>query len=285
MLQTRNFLAELSDPKADVRFAAWRDAGALPPVLIPEVAKLVSSTNPGIGKAAKEALTTLAHSVGKDPRAARRPAVVDGLMALTATSWPAEVRVHALRLLSGIAGDAQVPALARLLTAADIREEAIYCLERIPGETAEKAILAAYAPAADEFKPRILAALGHRRVAAASATCAEAMRSPNPDIATAAVKAAARVGRAPVPTIPAGAERADAILRFAEAQHKAGNAAEALRLYQSLLEDLAPHVQCAAVIGLGKLRSAEAASLLLPKLKSPNATVRITAQQAWRRMA
>jgi hypothetical protein len=285
MLQNRNFLAELSDPSADVRFAAWRAAADLPPSLIPDVAKLAASTNQGIAKAAREALTTLAHSVGKDPAGPRRAAVVKGLLDLTGSGSPLAVRIHVVRLLSGIAGDSEVPAIARLLSAADIREEAIYCLERIPGDAAVKAIAAAYAPAPDEFKPRVLAALGHRRATEGAPICAEAARSTNAAIATAAIKAAARIGKGPLPQIPEGPERADAVLRFAEAQAAQGNTAEALRLYKSLINDPAPHVQCAAVIGLSKLRTADAATAILPKLKSDNATVRITAKSAWKSMA
>lgn len=284
MQQTRNFLVELGSPDADVRFAAWRAAGDLPPGLIREVGKLAGSPNPGVAKAAREALTTLAHSVGKDPAAARRGAVVNGLMELIGTAWPLPARVHAMRLLSGIAGESEVGAISKLLAAADMREEAIYCLERIPGAASAKAILAAYGAVPDDFKPRVLAALGHRRVAEAAAVCADAMRSQNREIASAAVKAAARIGRAPVPQIPEGPERADAVLRFAEAQLKEGNAGEALRLYKTLLDDAAPHVQCAAVIGLARLRSAEAAAAILPKIKSPDSTVRITAQAAWKSM-
>ncbi len=284
MLQNRNFLVELNDRNADIRFGAWRAAGDLPPALIPEVGKLAASANPGVAKAAREALTTLAHSVGKDPTAPRRADVVKGLLGLTAPASPLALRIHAMRLLSGIAGDSEVPVIARSLAAPDMREEAIYCLERIPGDVSVKAILAAYAPAADEFKPRILAALGHRRAAAGAVICAEAMRSPNREIATAAVKAAARIGKAPVPQIPEGSERADAILRFAEAQAKQGNAADSLRLYKLLIDDPAPHIQCAAVIGLSKLRSAEAAAVILPKLKSKNPAVRITSQTAWKSM-
>jgi hypothetical protein len=285
MLQTRNFVTQLSDPNPDVRFAAWRAAGELPPALIPEVAKLAASANPGIAKSAREALTTLAHSVGKDPANPKRGPVVKGLMDLTAPAYPLPVRIHAMRLLSGIAGDGDVPAIAKLLAASDMREEAIYCLERIPGDVSINAILASYASAADEFKPRILAALGHRRVAAAASLCTNAMRSPNPAIAAAAVKAAARIGKAPAPQFPEGPERPDAVLRFAEAQAKQGNAGEALQLYKSLVDDPAPHVQCAAVIGLSKLRTPEAAAAILPKLKSANQTVRITSQKAWKSMA
>lgn len=285
MQQTRNFLVELNSPNADIRFAAWRAAGDLPSALIPEVGKLAASPTPGLAKAAREALTTLAHSVGKDPAAPRRASVVKGLLDLAAQSSPLPVRIHVLRLLSGIAGDTEVPAIARFLAAPDAREEAIYCLERIPGEVAEKAIIAAYASAADDFKPRVLAALGHRRIAGGAAVCAEALRSPNQDIATAALKAAARIGQAPLPRIPDGPEKADAVLRFAEAQLKQGNTAEALKLYRTLIDDPAPHVQCAAILGLAKLRTADAATAILPKLKSPNSTVRLTAQSAWKSMA
>jgi HEAT repeat protein len=283
MQQAMNILTDLSSSHADVRFAAWRAAGDLHPDQIAEVGKLAASTNPGIAKAAKEALTTLTHSVGKDPANPKRAGVVNGLLGLVA-SGAADVKVHAMRLLSHIAGEDSVPAIAKYLADAALREEAIYCLERIPGEGSIKAVMTAYAGAPDDFKPRLLAALGHRRAAAATALCAEAMRSTNAAIAAAGAKAAARIGKAPTPQFPQGPERADNVIRFAEWQAREGNPAEASRLFKSLLDDPAAHVQCAAVIGLSKLRTADAAAAILPKTKSTDRTVRITARNAWKSM-
>ncbi|HEY3443014.1 MAG TPA: hypothetical protein VGK29_19800 [Paludibaculum sp.] len=295
MADDQKFISDLQSSSADVRFAAWRAAGEVTPAVIPQVGKLAASTTPGIAKAAREALTTLTHAVGKDPAAPNRAGVVKGLIELTGASYALDVRAHALRLLSGIAGDDAIPAIAKHMTSPELREEAIYCLERIPTAGAIAAIAASYAGAKDDFKPRILAALGHRRAAEGVPLCVQAMQSANAELALAGLKAYGRIGQKPaaaarIPDAKALApwqatEHADSLLRYADAQAKAGNAVEAMRLYQAALNRSEEHYQCAAVIGLAKLGTAEAAAALLPKLKSANARVRITAQQAWQSMA
>ncbi len=295
MADDQKFISDLQSGSADVRFAAWRAAGEVSPAVIPQVGKLASSPAPGIAKAAREALTTLTHAVGKDPAAPNRAGVVKGLLELTGPAYALDVRAHALRLLSGIAADDAIPPIAKLLASPELREEAIYCLERIPAAAAIAAIAAAYAGAKDEFKPRILAALGHRRAAEGLPLCVEAMKSPNAEIALAGLKAYGRIGKKPAvaPRIPdartlapwQATEHADSLLRFADSQARAGNAAEAMRLYKAALDRAEEHYQCAAVIGLAKLGTADAAAMILPKLKSANSRVRITAQQAWQAMA
>lgn len=295
MADDQRFISDLQNSSADVRFAAWRAAGEATPAVIPQVGKLAASETPGIAKAAREALTTMAHAVGKDPGAANRAGVVKGLIELTGAGYALDVRAHALRLLSGIAGDDAIPAIAKLMSSVELREEAIYCLERIPTQAAINAIVASYAGAAAEFKPRILAALGHRRADAGVPLCVEAMKSPNAALALAGLKAYGRIGRKPaaparIPEVKGltpwqATEHADSLLRYADAQAQAGNAADALRLYKAALDRSEEHYQCAAVIGLAKLGSADAAAAILPKLKSANTRVRITAQQAWQSMA
>jgi HEAT repeat protein len=194
-----------------------------------------------------------------------------------------------------IAIDADVPAIARSLGDPRVREEAIFCLERIPGAAADKALMAAYKPAADEFKPRILYALGHRRVPDSILLCLEAMRSPDKEIAMAGVKAYGRIGARPAVAarLPETAgltdwqkiDLTDSLLRYADEQARKGDHIEALRVYRTALDRPEEHWQCAAIIGIARLGTAEAATLIHPKLKSPNAKVRITAQNAWKRMA
>jgi hypothetical protein len=77
----------------------------------------------------------------------------------------------------------------------------------------------------------------------------------------------------------------DGMLRYADAQVKEGNMAEAMAVYKSALERPQEHWQCAALIGLARIGSADAAAAILPKLKSDNRKVRITAENAWRSMA
>ena len=76
------------------------------------------------------------------------------------------------------------------------------------------------------------------------------------------------------------------MLRYADAQAKEGNAAEAMRIYKATLTAsrgaLAVRRDYRAVANIG---SAEAAAAILPKLKSDNRKVRITAANAWKSMA
>jgi hypothetical protein len=294
MPDTKTFLSDIASADPQVRFAAWRSAGEVSPDAIPELGKLAGSKDPGIAKAAREALTTMTHAVGKDPKAPQRAAVVAGLLALTRDPYPIPARIHAYRLLSNIAGEDAVPEIAKGLKIAQLNEEAIFCLERIPGTQATKAIAAAYKDAEASFQPRILAALGHRQAPEGLEICMEAARSPNKELAIAALKAWARIGRN-TPALPAVAEanltvwekveHVDSILRYADAQARAGNQSEALRLYKLALARPEEHWQCAAIIGIARLGTAEAATEIFPKLKSPDPKVRITARKAWESMA
>jgi HEAT repeat protein len=288
------FMAGIRSGDANARFEAWRAAGEMPAAVIPELGKLAASPDPGVAKAAREALTTLTHSVGKDPASAKRPAVVKEILALTAAAHPLAVRVHALRLLSNIADQDSAPAIAAHLKDAELREEAVYCLERIPGDAPVQAILTAYKEAGNGFKPRLLAALGHRRAAEAVPVCLEAMRSADPDLAMAAMKAFGRIGVKP--SQPAvyppetslsewqKMERMDSLLRYADAQALGGNHADAIAAYKAALERPEEHWQCAAIVGLGRIATAEAASAIYPKMKSSSRIVRITARNVWQRI-
>jgi HEAT repeat protein len=294
-MDTQQFLTDIQGGNADARFAAWRAAGEVSPSVIPQLGKLAASETPGVAKAAQEALATMTHAVGKDPKAANRPAVIKGLLEISGAAYALPVRAHAFRFLSNIAAEDSVPAIAREMQNPDLREEVAYCLERIPGDAAIQALTAAYQGAADEFKPRILAALGHRRAASALTLVINAMRSTNQEIAVAAVKAFGRIGaKAPAPPpLPSEGglsewqkvEVRDGLLRYADAQAKAGNTSEALGIYRAALDRPEEHWQCAGIVGVAAIGTPEAAALILPKLKSQNRTVRITAQNAWKGIA
>ncbi|MBI4873917.1 MAG: HEAT repeat domain-containing protein [Acidobacteria bacterium] len=287
----KKFLADLASDNADVRYAAWALGGEMDPEVIPELAKLIGGSNPGVAKAAGEALNRLVHSVGQAAAGARRQAVVRGLTGLLNTKQNVWVRTIALRQLSLVGGEDVVAAVAPLLTNAEMREEAAFCLERIPGAASTNALMAAAKSVPDDFKPRILAALGHRGDKAAADLCAQAMQSPKVEIALAGMKALARIGVKP--SIPVTApspdalsdfqllEFADSTLRYAGAMARQGATAEAVKLYQIALARPEEHLQCAAIIGIGRLGTAEAAALIFPKLKSSDPKVRRTAQKVW----
>ena len=304
------FLADIRSDDEDVRYAAWARADQADPAVIPELSKMLSSDKPGVRKAAEQALQNIVHGVGKtvnpeglranagrpdDPgKRDKRQQVVAQLIGLLDGKRAEIEKVTALRLLSLIATVDDVDAIGKLIHDPNLREEVVFCLERIPGKTSEQALLSALPEAADEFKPRILAALGHRRAEEAVGACLQAMRSPDLTIAMAGMKAAGRIGSRPggemeLPEYDAltdwqKTEYTDSLLRYADAQIERGAPDEAWPIYLEALGREEEHLQCAAIVGLAKIGTAEAAAAIFPKLSSEDNTVRITAQKAWHRL-
>jgi HEAT repeat protein len=293
--ESEKFLSEIKSDDAEVRFAAWTRAGQIDTEVIPQLGKLLVADEPGVRKAADESLKRMVHGVGKPPGGARRAAVVKELLALTTEGQAGWTRTIALRHLSLIGGDETVPAAALLIRNFELQEEAVFCLERIPGTAATQALMAALPYVGDPFKPRILAALGHRRAEEAADLCAGSTDSPNIEIVMAGLKATARIGKKPSVTIKAPAydsltgwqkiEYTDSTLRYADDQVRRGNIDDAIKYYRGFLDRPEEFLQCAAIIGLSKTGSPEAAGLIYQKLKSANNTVRITAHKAWAAMA
>lgn len=294
MPSKQQFLADIQSADAKVRFAAWRSAHEQDAAVIADLVPLAAGANPGVAKAAREAIAGLVHSVGKQ-ESEKRGQVVGELLKAAGESAPAAVRVFALRQLSLIAQPADAPAIAQYLKDPALAEEAIYCLERIPGPAVDKLLAAHYRMAPDAFKPRILAALGHRRAAAGVDVALAAMRSPNSEIAVAGAKAFARIGRKTAQPLrwPDAAklsafeqmELMDSKLRYADARREAGDHTEAMRLYRAALAAPEEHFQCAALVGIAKMRTAEAAAAIFPFLNSGNPKVRLTAQNLWKTLA
>lgn len=261
-MDEQEFLAAISGSNIDQRFKAWRSAGDQNADVVEKLIELTDAKDPGVAKAATEALTTMTHAVGKDINNPKRAPLAEALNR--------KHTAHTLWLLSHIAGDAQVDAIAISLNDPELREEAIYALERIPGTKSEDAILAAFPKTAAEFKPRILYALGHRKVKKAAPLAQAALR--NPALKPAAEWAIGRIGAPQVPEDP------HAALRYAEA-----NPAQSMAIYKRLLSAPEEHIQCAALVGLGRMGGADAVQAVYTKLKSPDRKVRLTAAQVWSR--
>ncbi len=292
---SEKFLSDIRSDDAEVRYAAWMQAGEMDPEVIPALGKLLVDDKPGVRKAADEGLKRMVHGVGKQPEGARRSGVVKELIALTAEGQAGWTRTIALRHLSLIGGDEAVPAAANLVGNVELQEEAVFCLERIPGKAATRALISALPSVSDSFKPRVLAALGHRRDDEAADVCAGAMQSQNIEIVMAGLKSTARIGKKPSGNVKPPnyetltgwqkVEYTDSTLRYADDQVRRGNAEDAIKYYRDFLSRPEEHLQCAAIIGLSKTNTPEAAALIFPKLKSANNTVRITAAKAWASMA
>lgn len=305
------FLAGIRSDDEDENYAAWSTADQVDPSVIPALAELLTSKKLNVRKSAEEALKNIVHSVGKvinaaslgantgrpdDPgRMDPRQVVVMHLHSVISGKSSQTAKVTALRHLSLIGTTDDVGKVASLIHDAQLREEAAFCLERIPGKASEEALLAALPSAADDFKPRILAALGHRQADEAAGAAIEAMRSSDTTLAMAGMKSWARIGTSggmdvTFPETDSLSEWQkiefdDSQLRYADAQLERGNAGEAQAIYMEALDREEEHLQCAAIIGLANVGSAEAAAAIFPKLSSGDNTVRLTARQAWDRLA
>ena len=304
-------LAGIRSDDEDENYAAWSTSDQVDPSVIPALAELLTSKKLNVRKGAEEALKNVVHAVGKvinaaslgantgrpdDPgRMDPRQVVVMHLHSVISGKYSETARVTAMRHLSLIGTTDDVGRIAPLLQDARLREEAAFCLERIPGKASEEALLAALPSAADDFKPRILAALGHRQADEAAGVAIDAMQFSDSTLAMAGMKAWARIGTSGGKAVSfpetdglsvwQKIEFDDSQLRYADAQLARGNVDEAQEIYMEALEREEEHLQCAAIIGLANVASAQAAAAIFPKLDSDDNTVRLTARQAWERLA
>ncbi len=286
----RKFLGDIMSHDPGVRYQAWIRAGEMSSEIVPQLGHLLNADDPGIAKAADEALRVHVHRSTAEWDSEKRKSVMRALLGLVQGKFSRKTRVTALRHLSLVGDGEAVPSIAPLLSDESLREEAVYCLERISGVESTLALMDAVKGAPDEFKPRIIAALGHRRDKPAADLLASMMGSPDTAVAIAAIKALARIGTKvegefELPEFSQLSKRdkaayVDSWLRYLDAQVEKGETAAAEKIYTYLLNNAEEeHYQCAAIVSLGKIQTPGAVSAIIPKLQSELNTVRTVAKQ------
>jgi len=161
----RKLLADIQSSDPHVRTGAWQAAGAVGAVAIKPLAKVVDEGEMEVSRAAKRAMWQIVRYVGR-PGGARgdKDAVVSELVAVLTSPQSVPVRREVVRMLSEIGGNESVPAVASLLSDADLREDARMTLERIPGEESLSALKSALSSAPKDFRPNIAQSLRARGV-------------------------------------------------------------------------------------------------------------------------
>lgn len=134
------------------------------PAAIGDLAKKLSDNDFETARAGKRLLWQMVRRVGRPGNEGQCRAVAGALLALTGKDQPAAVRRECIWMLSEIAGDDCVDAVATMLQEADLREDARMVLERLPGEKSLNALKAGLAAAPPEFKPAIAVSLRVRGV-------------------------------------------------------------------------------------------------------------------------
>ncbi len=168
---------------------------------------------------------------------------------------------YACRELSIIGNDDCVPALAKMLTDQELSDMARYALERISGETADKALLEALPKAEGKVKIGIVNTLGNRGCRGAVAEMSKLVGSSDELLADAAIGALSKMSGADAAdalvkaqdSVPDKLKPAvcDACLRCADKMVAEGNKAGALSIYRSLNKTGVPQlVRTAALRGM-----------------------------------
>jgi hypothetical protein len=152
----------IQDKNPQVRTAAWCAAGELGAAAVAPLAELTHTEDREVARAAERGLWTVVRHAGRPGADAEREAVNEALLALLAEGTPDALRREVLWMVSEIAGDGAVPALAALLENAPLREDARMALQRIPGDASLAALQIALASASEDFKASLAQGLRAR---------------------------------------------------------------------------------------------------------------------------
>jgi len=181
------------------------------------------------------------------------------------------------RMLRRCGSETCVPALADLLTDKDLSHMARFALQYLPAEEAGAALRAALGKTSGDLRVGVIASLGWRRDAAATAALAKLAAGDDEAAASAAVTALGQIGtaeaaralEAPEPAKPLAAARADALLSCADRLASAGDTAAAGAIYRRLAGEGRPtFVRVAAIRGLVLIDGEKAIPSVLPLIRS-----------------
>jgi HEAT repeat protein len=223
-----------------------------------------------------------------DPTA--RQKLATGLAAILESDATNDAKHFACRQLALIGGQAQIPALAKLLTDQEMSQMARYALARIPGEAVDRALLDALSKMDGANKLGIINTLGNRRCNAAVEPLAKLLAGEQAEVACEAGKALGRIGTPAAAQLLEGAlkgrnsEILDAYLDCADVLRGAGNRELASSMYVRVLDSELPgHIRAAALQGLSLAAPAGAGvTRVIMALKSGDKQLQVVAAKVAR---
>jgi HEAT repeat protein len=147
-----------------VRAAARDAAGPLGAKAVLPLAKIATSGELEIARAAKRAILNIVYFAGRPGAEAEAKAVAAELLKLLGDSEPLQFRRDVLWMTWQIAGEEAVEPVAALLAIDELREDARMALERLPGAGATAALQAGRARVSEAEKPAFAHSLRVRGV-------------------------------------------------------------------------------------------------------------------------
>ena len=158
----KTLIAGIKDDDPKVRTKAWQSAGQVGAPAIKPLAKLMSSEELEVARAAKRGLWKIVRHAGRPKAGGMKRAVINKLVELLDDEQPVPVRREVLWMLSEIGNRNSIKPMAALLSDKDLREDARMALQRIPNRAAMAALRAGFKEAPDDFKPNIAQSLRQR---------------------------------------------------------------------------------------------------------------------------
>ncbi|HNQ89959.1 MAG TPA: HEAT repeat domain-containing protein [Verrucomicrobiota bacterium] len=150
-VSANDLLTRIRSTDDAVRGPAWQGAGPAGAPAVAPLADLMNDADFEIARSAKRAIEVIVRHAGRPGAAREREAVQAALVRLLKHA-KANVRRHAVWMLSEVGDDDAVGPMAALLTDGEAREDARCALTRIPGAKATKALEGAMRTASGEFQ-------------------------------------------------------------------------------------------------------------------------------------
>ena len=156
-LQLNELIEKIKSRDAQARTAAWQSAASLGAAAVKPMAELLKEPDLEVARAGERCLWKIVHTAGRPGSEQEKKAVVAELLSLL-ISEP-RIQHEVLWMLSELAGAEAVPAIDKLLSQKEVREDARAVLQRIGGKAAIDALKAGLESAPQDFKPAIAQAL------------------------------------------------------------------------------------------------------------------------------
>jgi HEAT repeat protein len=241
-----------------------------------QILKSVASYNGGIDSAPFWALRDYVYTRKDDP-AARAQCETD-LLAFLGTKATPTAKMAVCRHLRLIGGDKSVPVLARMLTAPETSDMALYALTKIPGTAADQALREALAKTSGAVQISLINALGVRESREAVPALVSILGQTKTDAAKAAAYVLGRLGGPAASaalvkafaTAPADLKivLAASLLACGERSLKDKDQSAAAALYEKVLAaNLSPAMNRAAMRGKISASGDKAADVLMSALQ------------------
>jgi HEAT repeat protein len=158
-----DLVARIKSKDDSIRGPAWQTAGSAGAPAVRPLAGVMMDPDFETARAAKRALYRIVRHAGR-PGAKHEAKAVSGELVLLLGSAPSRVRHEAVWMLSEIAEEKAVAAMAALLADPEVREDARCALMRLSGRKVTSAFESAFANAPEECKYALAEALRERGI-------------------------------------------------------------------------------------------------------------------------